>query len=223
MVGMRHQDLQQLTILGHDRQVHDTPGQDPAVGRLSKVDRAPQEAVNFPETGVAGVGECHPQRGERASGTLVSANSAQGDKSRLTGQELAEVQQVKLEHKRQVELGRASSAPSRGGMIPPEVRMALRRQWFDDLVAGITKRSAMRTESADQARQQVLAELRQMGERLDTVSIPEHAECSNMTAIVEELMQANGDWPGSAEAVAIVLRRNPKLALRMLARWSPCR
>lgn len=79
-------------------------------------------------------------------------------------------------------------------MIPPEVRVTLRRLWFDGLAAEIARRLAMHTESADQARQQVLAELQQMGERLVTVSIPEHVEHPSPTAIVEELIQANGDW-----------------------------
>ena len=61
---MRRQDLQQLTIPGHDWQIHDTLWQDPTVYTLREVDGAPQQAVNLPQIGVSGVGKGYTQQGE---------------------------------------------------------------------------------------------------------------------------------------------------------------
>src|SRR6516165_10298913 len=54
---MRGQDLQQVVVLGHNRQVHDALRQDPSVCRLREVDGATQEVMNFPQIRVSRVGE----------------------------------------------------------------------------------------------------------------------------------------------------------------------
>ena len=57
IVGMRRQDLQEVTICGHYREVHHMLRQNPSICRLRKVDRAPQQAVNLSQIGVSGVSE----------------------------------------------------------------------------------------------------------------------------------------------------------------------
>src|SRR6516162_10788142 len=78
---MRRQDLQQLTIPGHDREVHDTLRQDPTVYPLREVDGAPQQTVNLPQIGVSGVGKGYAQQGEIAVRLLVQGpNKPEGKK-----------------------------------------------------------------------------------------------------------------------------------------------
>jgi hypothetical protein len=71
IVGVRRQKLQQLTIFGHDRQIHDTLWQNPTVYPLREFDRAPQQPVNLLQTGVSGVGKCYAQQREIAVCLLV--------------------------------------------------------------------------------------------------------------------------------------------------------
>ena len=71
IVGVRRQDPQQLTIPGHNRQIHDSLWQDPTVDPLREVDRAPQQTVNLPQIGVSGVGKCYARQGEIAVCLLV--------------------------------------------------------------------------------------------------------------------------------------------------------
>src|SRR6516164_10499076 len=63
---MRGQDLQQVVVLGHNRQVHDALRQDPSVYRLREVDGATQEVMNFPQIRVSSVGESDAYRVEMA-------------------------------------------------------------------------------------------------------------------------------------------------------------
>ena len=68
---MRRQDLQQLTIPGHDRQIHDALRQHPTVHPLREVDRAAQQTVNLPQIGVSGMGKRYARQGEIAVCFLV--------------------------------------------------------------------------------------------------------------------------------------------------------
>jgi hypothetical protein len=78
IVGVRRQDLQQLTISGHNGEVHDTVRQDPTVDRLREVYRAPQQTMNLPQIGVSRVGESYAQRGEIAICLLVQRSNEPG-------------------------------------------------------------------------------------------------------------------------------------------------
>src|SRR5215472_15810480 len=72
---MRRQDSQQLTIPGHDREVHDSLRQDPTVYTLREVDGAPQQPVNLPQIGISGVGKSHPRQGEIAVCLLLQCSN----------------------------------------------------------------------------------------------------------------------------------------------------
>jgi hypothetical protein len=57
IVRVRGQDLQQATVPRHHGQVHDTSREDPAVGGVCELDRAPQDAVDLRQTRIPGVRE----------------------------------------------------------------------------------------------------------------------------------------------------------------------
>jgi len=65
------QDLQQLAVPGHNRQIHDTPRQDPTVYPLREVDGAPQQAMCLPQIGISGVREGYAQQSKIAICLLV--------------------------------------------------------------------------------------------------------------------------------------------------------
>jgi len=71
---MHRQYLQQVTVLGHDREIHDTLRQDPTVYCLPEVDWAPQQTMNLPQIGVSGVAKCYAQRGEIAVRRFVQGS-----------------------------------------------------------------------------------------------------------------------------------------------------
>jgi hypothetical protein len=75
IVGVRRQDLWQLTIPGHYRQIYDTLRQDPTVYPLRKVDGAPQQAMNSLQIGVSGVGKSHAQQSEISVCLLVQRSN----------------------------------------------------------------------------------------------------------------------------------------------------
>lgn len=113
-------------------------------------------------------------------------------------------------------------------MLSPGARAALRRQWLDDLTAEIARRTKTKADDNEAASRQLLDELQQMADRLTVLAYPGDAE------IAEELVQANADWSrinpicdredlAPANAIALVLSRNPKLAMRMLKRLARAR
>jgi hypothetical protein len=75
IVSVRGKDFQQLTVSGHDRQIHDTLRQNPTVYCLREVDGAPQQTVNLPQIGVSGVGKCYARGSEIAVCFLVQRSN----------------------------------------------------------------------------------------------------------------------------------------------------
>jgi hypothetical protein len=110
-------------------------------------------------------------------------------------------------------------------MLSSEARAALRRQWFNDLEAETARRAAAPEVADDAAREAVLNELYAMAERILAVQRPGDAEA------IEQLLQANADWAvinairnardlAPAEAISMVLTRDPNIAMKMLNRWA---
>src|SRR5215472_19086281 len=78
---MRLQDLQQVAVPGSYWQLHDALREHPAVRSLRELDRASQDAMDFPQPGVPRVRKSHARRGEVAVRRPIQrSNDGQRDK-----------------------------------------------------------------------------------------------------------------------------------------------
>src|SRR5215469_10613514 len=78
---MRLEDMQQVAVPGSYRQLHDALREHPAVRGLRELDRASQDAMDLPQSGISGVREGHARRGEVAVRRPIQrSNDGQRDK-----------------------------------------------------------------------------------------------------------------------------------------------
>jgi hypothetical protein len=101
----------------------------------------------------------------------------------------------------------------------------LRQFWTDTIAAEIARRAVAPEAANDAARERLLDDLCAMAERMVAVKRPGDAEA------IEQLVQANADWAvindlskthdlSPAEAIAMALTVDKKLAMKMLNRWA---
>jgi hypothetical protein len=101
----------------------------------------------------------------------------------------------------------------------------LRQFWTDTIADEISRRAAAPEAADNAARERFLDELCAMAQRILAVVRPGDAEA------IEQLLQVNADWSvinaisnahdlSPAEAIAMTLTVDQKLAMRMLNRWA---
>jgi hypothetical protein len=102
---------------------------------------------------------------------------------------------------------------------------------LEALKAELARRARTTAAAAEQVQEQLWDELEEMGRRFLAVTRPhERSGFSEGAALVEELMQANGDWSrideiriredlAVADCVALVLTRDLQTAVRLLVEY----